>query len=276
LVEYSNPEIKENTNVSERKPLRELFLLLGAMLILALMAILSLSLLAEKLAVYVPFEVEQSLAQQFTDDENTSTEIQSYLQGLVDDLSHQMDLPDGMQVTVHYSEDDILNAFATLGGHIFIYQGLLDALDSENTLAMVIAHEIAHVKHRHPIIAAGRGMVIAMLIVSLTGLDNNTLIGNIVSSTGMLAITGFSREQERQSDQSAIEALLKHYGHVNGASDLFEILIREGEEQLLSLEFLSTHPVSQDRIDSIAQRAFDQGWPTTGQLIPLPVIAKRD
>ncbi|MBK8289542.1 MAG: M48 family metalloprotease [Cellvibrionales bacterium] len=56
---------------------------------------------------------------------------------------------------------------ATLGGHIVVYQGLLDATkDSETALAMVMAHELTHIKLRHPAGAMGRGFAVAALLLS--------------------------------------------------------------------------------------------------------------
>ncbi len=65
-----------------------------------------------------------------------------------------------MAVTAHYVTDDTINAFATLGGHLMVYQGLMRRMPGENALANVIGHEIGHVKLRHPVSSMGRGLVI--------------------------------------------------------------------------------------------------------------------
>ena len=82
---------------------------------------------------------------------------------------------------MHYDDDADVNAFATLGGHIVVYPGLLEAVPDENALAMVLAHEIAHVRHRHPIV-------------------------------------GLSRSA---ADATALETLARAYGHVGGADRFF-------------------------------------------------------
>ena len=63
---------------------------------------------------------------------------------------------------MHYDASDTVNAFATLGGHVVIYRGLLEKLPNENVVAMVVAHEIAHIKHRDPVAALGRGVAITL------------------------------------------------------------------------------------------------------------------
>ena len=49
----------------------------------------------------------------------------------------------------HVINDDVYNAFATPAGHIFVYTGLLNAMNQEEELAGIIGHEIAHVYCRH-------------------------------------------------------------------------------------------------------------------------------
>ena len=46
-------------------------------------------------------------------------------------------------------KNESVNAFATLGGHIFIFSGLIDMTDEPEELAAVLAHEIGHVEKRH-------------------------------------------------------------------------------------------------------------------------------
>ena len=110
-----------------------------------------------------------------------------------------MDLPAEMQITVHYASDDTVNAMATLGGNIVVFQGLIDTVDSENALAMVLAHEIAHVRHRHPIVAMGRGFTVMLALSALSGVGDG-MIQQWVGSMGMLPMLAFSREQEEAAD----------------------------------------------------------------------------
>lgn len=52
---------------------------------------------------------------------------------------------------------------ATPGGHVIIYRGLLEKIPNENTLVMLLGHEIGHIKLRHPVKALGKGVVIGLL-----------------------------------------------------------------------------------------------------------------
>jgi len=276
-MEYSNPKIPEGINTTVENPLKEFFILSIGVLGIIFFAVIVLSLAAEKLAIYIPFKMEQDLIPEMWTQADPETESETnrqtreYLQSLSNQLADHMHLPEEMEITVHYIEGDTVNAFATIGGHIFIYQGLLDELESENALAMVIAHEMAHIFHRHPIIAMGRGVVIGLLLSAISGASGDLFVGQVVSETGMIALLNFTRDQEREADITALTAVNGLYHHVSGTNDLFRVLM--AAHDLESIEpplFLSTHPLTQDRIDDLTQYAHGQGWTTEATLTPFP------
>jgi len=277
MMAYSNPKILEGINTTDEHPLKEFFILSVGVLGLIFTAVIILSLLAETLAVYVPFETEQDLIPEMwtqiesTTESEASKQNRQYMQSLSDRLAVHMQLPEGMEITVHYVEEDIVNAFATIGGHIFIYQGLLDELHSENALAMVIAHEMAHIYHRHPIIAMGRGVVIGLLLSAISGANSDLFVGQIINETGMIALLNFNRDQEREADITALNAVNGLYHHVAGTNDLFKALMQAHDpDELEPPLFLSTHPLTQDRIDDLIKYAQEKGWDTNTELTPIP------
>ena len=270
-MEYSNPELSEHINVSKQHPLKDLFVLGLGVIVCIIFAVTGLSLIAERLAVHIPFSLEQELTSKFIEPTVSNIEVESYLQALADELITHMDIPDSMSITVHYVDDDMANAFATLGGHIFIYRGLLALLPHENSLAMVISHEIAHIQHRHPIMAMGRAVIIGLLFASLSGLSANLIIDDVINSTGMITMLSFNRGQERQSDKTALHAIAAYYGHVSGAADLFHVLLNIKNRHTVSTpQFLSTHPLSKERIDKLTQYTADNGWQADQAVQQLP------
>ena len=276
-MEYSNPEIPEGINTTDEHPLKEFFILSVGVLGLIFVAVIILSLAAEKLAVYVPFETEQSLIPEMwtviepDTESDTGKQTREYIQSLSDQLAVHMQVPEGMEITVHYIEDDTVNALATVGGHIIIHQGLLNELHSENALAIVIAHEMAHVYHRHPIIAMGRGVVIGLLLSAISGTSSDLLVDQVVNETGMIAMLNFNRDQEREADVTALNAVNGLYHHVAGTNDLFKALMQTHDsDEIEPPVFLSTHPVTQDRIDDLIEYAQAKGWDTDSALTPIP------
>ena len=166
----------------------------------------------------VEFFQMENQNQQLSDQE---LNIQAQLQLLANDLSNHMDLPDEMAITVHYSSAETVNAFATLGGHIFMYKGLIDQLDSQEALSMVMAHEIAHVKLRHPISSLGEGVTLAVLASVITGATGSSAGEALISSSSNLGLMKFSRDQEQDADFLAAQAINSKYGNILGAQSLF-------------------------------------------------------
>lgn len=275
-MDYSNPKIPEGINTGKEHPLKEFAILTSGVLGVVIVAVLILSLAAEKLAAYIPFKMEQRLVEPHQDLFPEESEVSRYLQNLADELGEAMNLPDGMRITVHYSDKDTVNAYATLGGNIVIFRGLLQRLPHENALAMVLAHEMAHAYHRHPIIATGRGLAVGMALASFAGLSGNNVFSGLISDVSLLTVMTFSRAQERQADQTGVSAVARYYGHVSGSADLFLEFVKLQDEQLVSLPaFMSSHPLSQDRIEDLHRYSEENGWAMDQPTRPLDSSALR-
>ena len=275
---YENPQIPEGINVSPTHPLKDFALLLGGVSALIVVAVLALSFAAGYLVRFVPFEQERALASSIDADwlkQSHSADDkrrEQYLQALGRQLAAAMDLPAEMQITVHYSSDDTVNAMATLGGNIVVFQGLIDTVDSENALAMVLAHEIAHVRHRHPIVAIGRGFAVMLALSALSGVGDG-MIQQWVGSMGMLPMLAFSREQEEAADADALQALLHVYGHADGAATFFEG-VSEKSALPAPPALLNTHPDTDARITRIRDFERAHARPDELALKPLPDFMK--
>lgn len=181
--------------------------------------------------------------------------LQRYVEDLTLQLSEYMQPPDDLSIRVHLVKGPP-NAAATLGGHIFVLEGLLHTLNSENSLAMVLAHELAHCINRDPLRSAGRGM---LLEIAFSAAGGGSMTGN------QLLLTRYSREQERTADEDALKALNAHYGHIGGATRLFEVLRtiqRDSVPKVIGRppELLSTHPAIDERIEAILDSAEENGW----------------
>lgn len=277
-MNYQNPKIPEGINVSKEHPLKEFsYLLVGAILIVVVLVI-GLSLSVKYLASYVPFETELALSGvvqnrlgEMQELDQEQLQIQDYLQNLADRLAVSQQLPKDYKITVHYVDDDLVNAFATLGGHVLIFRGLLQKMPHENALSMVMAHEIAHVKHRDPIVSLGRGVTIMLLLSTVTGFSDSGFVGDLLGQAGMVTTLSFGRDQETAADTEAMDTLQRQYHHLNGASALFEVLLAQ-EQGYSPPAFLRTHPLTQDRIDHINQRADALNAPGSVAMVPLPPV----
>ncbi|MEE9424511.1 MAG: M48 family metallopeptidase [Methylococcales bacterium] len=254
---YENRDIPEGINVSKAHPLKEFAWLAAGLIILVVFSVLVLSLMAEHLTRYIPFSLEQkataSVSKRYADEHplnQQQQEVQTYLQTLADTLVVNQGLDDDMSITVHYVDDDTVNAFATLGGHVIIFKGLLQKMPHENALSMVMAHEIAHIKHRDPIISLGRGLTVYLALSSIVGIGNNSTFEQVLGQTGLLTMMSFSREQESAADRTALLTLKRYYGHLKGAATLFKLLQKE-EAEHSAPSFFNSHPLTKDRIKAV-------------------------
>lgn len=269
---YSNPKIPEGINSSNEHPLKEFSVLLIGALLLIVSATVILGFFGGWLAGKIPFSAEVSIADLYEAPKEKETpeqiKLQSYLQNLADKISKAQNIPEEMKITVHYMTGDTLNAFATLGGHVILYRGLLEKLPSENALVMLLAHEIAHVKHRHPIKSLGRGVAASIAISTISGSVDSSALGE----AGLLTTLHYTREMEQQSDEEAMHTLHTLYGHISGGAALFKEFqkMREKEDQPEMPAFFSSHPLDQDRIDNFERMARINNWKVNGDLTPLP------
>lgn len=266
-MDYEERLPPEGINTSRESPLKEFVVLLSGLIVVTVVLIGLISLFAGTIATYVPFEVEQAMADSYADEDTAAPgEVMSYLTQLTERLAAVSDLPPGMRITPHYVDQDMVNAFATLGGHIVIYRGLMENMPHENALAMVVAHEIAHVKHRDPIASFGRGVLVQLALNAIAG---NTDADLVLGKTGLLTLLSFNRDMEEDADEQAMRALQAHYGHVAGATELFAVLHDSGDAMNLP-EFFSTHPLDESRIEHLQGLAAGEGWSSRGELTPLP------
>jgi len=268
-MEYSNPEIPEGINTSREHPLKEFATLSIGVLGGLLAVVLVLSFLADHLAYKIPFSVEQRLAKNWFQGEAASPQMEAYLNTLAARIMKAQDFPDDMPVQVHYDKGDTVNAFATLGGHIVIYRGLLQKLSNENAVAMVLAHEVAHVRHRDPIRSIGRGVVVGLAVSMVSTAVGDSMVDSLLGQGGQLTALKYSRGQESEADELATTTLISMYGHLKGATDLFEALqqVQHGKE---GVEFFNTHPLTEKRIERIHVHEADLAQEKNSEVTSLP------
>ena len=193
------------------------------------------------------------------------------LQAYVSELAHDMNRglennwDEGFELRVYVIDSDLINAFATLGGYIFVFDGLIEAVEDENSLAMVVGHEIAHVHHRDPLLGTGRGMLIQLVIAALSG---NSMDPSSIHMGSEVILTSYSRDQELAADELALQLVEERYGHVGGAKRLFA-LIDDDTADFEFAEFLSTHPDPDARMEKIDALSADNEWPVR-ETLPYP------
>lgn len=275
-MKYTPVQPPEGINVSEEHPLKSFFILSAGAIGLILGALLILSLVADLIVGYIPIEYERSLFENqnlgdlIADSEGqTSTEVEAYLLKLVDSLHQQADHKyQDHKFKVSLSPMPEPNAFAAPGGYIVVTNGLLKSIESENGLAMVLAHEIGHHYERHPLRGMGRGIVVGLFLVTLSGFDGGGLAENFLGQTTLIGQLAYSRKQETDADEIGIDLLTRHYQHASGASEFFAYIQREGLHEHAPPAFLSTHPSPEKRLEYLSKSEQQN----SGKKTPLPQV----
>ncbi|MEM1173138.1 MAG: M48 family metallopeptidase [Cyanobacteria bacterium P01_H01_bin.35] len=155
--------------------------------------------------------------------------------------SPRPDIPYTFQVV----EDDSINAFATMGGFVYIHTGLMKAADNEAELASVVSHEIAHITERHAVKQLRRTLL-AQGLATAAGVDQNVAVQMGVE----LALRRpKSRQAEFEADRVGIETLGRAGYAQYGAITFMQKLLRKSSPP----SFLSTHPATSARISEMKQ-----------------------
>lgn len=163
--------------------------------------------------------------------------------------------------TLHIVHDDqTMNAFVTPGGYIYVYTGLIKYLDTEDELAGVMGHEIAHADRRHSTNNLTKQYGISILLSIALG-NNPGQLGQILGGmTGKLAGLKFSRGTESDADAQSVLYLSKTGYNCAGTAGFFEKMMAQGGQQ--PPQWLSTHPAHENRVNDIKAKAQEIGCST--------------
>lgn len=143
-------------------------------------------------------------------------------------------------------DDKTLNAFATPGGYIYIYTGLIKFLESEDQLLGVLAHEMAHADQRHSTRQLSKSLGVALLLDAVLG--KRDAVEQIL---GALVSLQFTRGHEAEADEYSVNYLCPTPYNAAGSAGFFEKM----EDQPQPPEFLSTHPNPANRVKDIQELA---------------------
>ncbi|MGI9535204.1 MAG: M48 family metallopeptidase [Thermodesulfobacteriota bacterium] len=143
-------------------------------------------------------------------------------------------------------KSDILNAFALPGGYVVIYSGLLEKTDRPEQLAGVLAHEIQHITKRHGTEALVRDYSLGFLISAIT--NDTKSMETTLGLAKYIGLMKYSRESETEADVEGIKMLKNANFDPKGMVEFFEILNKHGGDVPNSLEYISSHPQTRDRI----------------------------
>ncbi|MFH1935467.1 MAG: M48 family metalloprotease [Pseudomonadota bacterium] len=226
------------------------------------MLLSNLSLVTPK-AFGLSIEEERRLGEEFV------AQIRGYFKLVDDEYANQFITDLGRYLTMpletkpfpfhfYIIKDNTLNAFAGPGGHIFVFSGLIEAMDNLDELASVICHELGHVTARHisQRIEQSKKIGLATMAAILAGaLIGGELSGAVMTgamAAGMQAQLSYSRNDERQADQLGFKyTKLASFDPAGLISSLKKIQKGQwfGTDRVPA--YLLTHPTGPERMSNL-------------------------
>ena len=222
------------------------------------------------IAKTIPAEWEEQLGKrtfaqyQVEHDLIKGEEAEAQLAKLTSALTEHVDM-ERYEFNIHIANDPSINAFALPGGYIVIHSGLILKADTAREMLGVLAHEMSHVTRQHGvrniIATAGAWLIVQAIIGDVSG-----LLETIAGAAPLLLSQKYSRDFESEADREGYNMLMQANINPRGMIEFFNKVIEEeekvrdklaeaGEEAArvleATLDFLSTHPATEERISRI-------------------------
>ena len=192
-----------------------------------------------------------------------SPALREYVDGIGRLLARTVERQD-LDYTFTVLNSDIINAFATPGGYIYVTRGLMALADSEAEFAGVLAHELGHLTALHHAKRHGKGVLASILLTGaavITGQVAPETSGVVMQAGQNLAVgllQGFSRENEFESDDLGVRYLARA-GYDPGAMASFLRKLRshgrlsaklrgDSPDKVDQFNYLATHPAPIERV----------------------------
>lgn len=179
-----------------------------------------------------------------------ATGAQGYVQCIAGAITHEVAPGQAWEVQVFESKD--VNAFALPGGKIGVYTGLLPVAQTQDQLAAVIGHEVAHVIAGHSAARVSNELAtqLGLQVFSATTGYNPELIG---LGANLLLLMPFGRADETEADVLGLDYMARAGFDPRAAVTLWQNMARASGGQAPP-EFMSTHPSNETRIRDLNSR----------------------
>ncbi|MBV9719066.1 MAG: M48 family metalloprotease [Candidatus Eremiobacteraeota bacterium] len=225
--------------------------------LVAVVSLLSAAYPANALAMSTQKEIAlgQSYDQQIVAGSVIETDplLNAYVQGVAGSLWNQVERKD-VPYSVKVIKDNQINSFATMGGFVYVNEGLVDFVQSDDELASVIGHETGHIERRHVITTNSKAQILDILF----GLAS--ILSPIIYEFGGLAEAGIMAKIERgdelQADRYGLQLMSRAgYDPESMVTMMAHLAVLQDEHSDAVSKYLEDHP------DPAARVAHLMGYP---------------
>jgi Zn-dependent protease with chaperone function len=172
--------------------------------------------------------------------------LNAYVQGVAGNLWNQVERKD-VPYSVKIIKDSQINSFATMGGFVYVNEGLIDFVQSDDELASVIGHETGHIERRHLLTTYSKAEILNILF----GIAS--IFSPIIYEFGGLAEAGLmakvSREDEIQADRYGLQLMSRAgYDPESMVTMMAHLGVLQEEHNDAVSKYLEDHPDPQARV----------------------------
>ena len=203
---------------------------------------------------------EQKLGKKLSEDIEKKHEViedlnqNSLITEIGNKLARASDLH-GMSYHFKILKMDGPNAFSIPGGYIYVTYDLFDYIQSDDELAGILAHEIAHVIHNHALKQTRDNTKYTLLTILAVLLTREPDVGVLGKLTTITLLNQYSREYEEEADLTALDLLIKtEYNPVGFLTFLERLYVSEMFKPSIELGIFQTHPNTKDRVDYVKEK----------------------
>jgi len=145
-------------------------------------------------------------------------------------------------------QGEVINAFTLPGGTVILLDGLVDFADNDDQILGVLGHEFGHIANKHVM----RNLLQAVAIGAMASAAWGDFSGAAANVPVVFGALHYSRQFETEADYYAVQFLRKNGKDAKPLIEFFqEIMERNEPGEADSLEFLSTHPQTRERIERL-------------------------
>ena len=212
----------------------------------------------------------------------SNARLHAMVEKTVDRLVAASERPDlKYQVTILNSP--AINAFALPNGRLYITRGLIALANDKAELASVLSHEMGHVIARHAAIREEQARQVAIIDHVVNDVLSDPQVGALALAKSKLTLAAFSRAQEFEADGIGVgisaRAGFDPYGASRFLTDMqrnADLKASAGGVDPRSLDFLSSHPATPDRVKNALSNARQFTSPGSGERDRAEYLANLD
>jgi Zn-dependent protease with chaperone function len=223
---------------------------LGVFLLIALaFYFFALPRLVAGMADMVSVSYEKQLGDQLYQSMKPGFDIDQQKTAYLNDFFNQLNFRTSYSITITVVKSDIPNAFAIPGGHIVIYDRIIEGMNSYEELAALLAHEVTHIEKRHSLKSMFRQLSTRLFFNLMLG-DIDVVGSILLTNADNLKQLSYSRSLETEADTYGVSLLARQNISCKGFIKLFKLLQKDTGNTSEG-EWFSSHPDLEKRIAHI-------------------------